>query len=127
MAYLIDTHAFLCYVDGNPNLSEKARSVLENTGWVKCLSISSLWEIAIKESLNKLVLTKPYETLSEYITANNIVLLPVAFSHLLQLRKLPHHHKDPFDRLMIAQAITEDLAIISKDQHFKSYSINVIW
>ena len=127
MVYLIDTHAFLWYVDGNPNLSEKAKSVLENTGWVKCLSISSLWEIAIKESLNKLVLTKPYETLSEYITANNIVLLPVAFNHLLQLRKLPNHHKDPFDRLMIAQAITENLAIISKDQHFKSYPVNVIW
>lgn len=127
MAYLIDTHTFLWYVDGNPNLSEKAKSILENTDWVKYLSISSLWEIAIKESLNKLVLTKPYETLIGYITANNIVLLPVAFNHLLQLKKLPHHHKDPFDRLIIAQAITEDMTILSKDQQFSSYPVDVIW
>jgi PIN domain nuclease of toxin-antitoxin system len=127
MAYLIDTHAFLWYIDGNPHLSEEAKAVIDNRESSRYISISSLWEIAIKESLGKLALTKPFETLQEYVIANNFVLLSVAFNHLLQLKELPHHHKDPFDRLLISQAITENLSIISADQHFKAYPVNVIW
>lgn len=127
MAYLIDTHVFLWYIDGSPNLSERAKTLIDSTYEGKYLSVASLWGIAIKQSLNKLSLTKPFDKLLHFATVNNISLLPIEFDQLLQLKNLPLHHKDPFDRLIIAQAITENLSIISADRHFKAYPLNVIW
>ncbi len=127
MNYLLDTHAFLWYVDGNPMLPLGIRRVIKNSETAKFVSIASLWEIAIKTGKEKLALTRPFETLPEYIEVNNFILLPIQPKHLFDLKELPHHHGDPFDRLIIAQAITENLTIISADRQFKDYPVEVIW
>ncbi len=127
MNYLLDTHIFLWYIDGNSNLSSTAKSIIEDTQFVKFVSIASFWELAIKSSINKLILDKPIETLPKYMIKNRLLLLSIDYKHLIRLKTLPQHHKDPFDRLLIAQAITENLTVISADQYFKAYPINVIW
>jgi PIN domain nuclease of toxin-antitoxin system len=127
MRYLLDTHAFLWYVDGKPNLSVKIREIIQSPDFVKFVSIASLWEIAFKTSKDKLTLTRPFETLPEYIDVNGFIILPIQPKHLFQLKVLQHHHGDPFDRLLIAQAITEDLTIISADKEFQAYPVRVKW
>jgi PIN domain nuclease of toxin-antitoxin system len=91
------------------------------------LSIVSLWEIAIKINLNKLTLGVAFEEFQDYLIINNFEILNLEFSHLKKISILSHHHKDPFDRLLIAQAISENLTIISADRHFDAYPVNVIW
>jgi PIN domain nuclease of toxin-antitoxin system len=127
MSYLLDTHAFLWYVDGKSNLPLKVKEIIQNPDFKKFVSIASLWEIAIKTSKDKLILTRPFETLPEYMKVNEFISLPIKAEHLFQIKELPHHHGDPFDRLLIAQAITENMTIISADQQFKAYPVNVIW
>lgn len=127
MNYLLDTHAFLWFIDGNPILSAKTKKAIQNPELMKFVSIVSLWEIAIKTSKNKLILTLPFEALPEYVNANGFVLLPIKTKHLFQLKELIYHHGDPFDRLLIAQAITEDLTIISADKEFEAYPVRVDW
>ena len=88
----------------------------------------SLWEIAIKVSLGKLALLKPYELIiPQQIEENDIELLPIAHNHLNKIIDLPFHHRDPFDRLIIAQAMTEGIPIISPDAAFSQYPIKLIW
>ncbi len=92
------------------------------------LSIASLWEIAIKVNLKKLTLPDAYETfIPKQLTLNSIEVLPVIIEHLTVVAKLPLHHRDPFDRLLIAQAIAENMEIISADPKFDSYGINRRW
>lgn len=127
MDYLLDTHTFLWYIDGKSNLSTDAINFIENKRNAKYLSIASLWEISIKLNQDKLSLTQPFESLPTYMTINNFNLLPIYHKHLSGLIDLPYHHKDPFDRLLIAQAIAENLIIISADRHFIQYPVSVIW
>lgn len=105
MNYLLDTHIFLWYIDGNPNLSPAAKSIIENSQSVKFVSIASFWELAVKSSINKLILNNQFEALPKYMIKNGFLLLSIDFKHLLNLKNLPLHHKDPFDRLIIAHAI----------------------
>jgi PIN domain nuclease of toxin-antitoxin system len=91
------------------------------------LSVASLWEITIKIQIKKLELGISLEELFEFVDRNQIEIIPINFIHLLQLSKLPTVHNDPFDRLIIAQAISENLKLITKDSIFKKYSINLIW
>ena len=94
----------------------------------KCyVSIASLWEIAIKIRLGKLSIKFHFEKFAAYLSDNEIELLPISLEHLLQLLNLDLHHRDPFDRLIIAQAITDNLTILSRDEHFKSYTERVMW
>ena len=127
MSYLLDTHTFLWFIEGNPKLSPKSNQIIQNTELVKFVSVASLWEIAIKTSKQKLILTQSFENLKEYIEVNDFKLLPIQFEHLSNLKNLPYNHADPFDRLIIAQAFTQNLIILSADRHFQSYPINVIW
>jgi len=128
MNYLLDTHTFLWFLDGSTNLSGKARRVIENTENTKFISIASIWEIAIKMNLGKLKLDIKLEELREEIIKNNFEILYLDFEHLIELSKLEEIHKDPFDRIIIAQAIFEKQAIISKDSNFSLYSgIQVFW
>lgn len=129
MRFLLDTHTFLWFITANPKLSNQARLIIENSDNIRLLSMASLWEIAIKTSQDKLRLSISFQELfTTHIQNNAIQLLPIEPKHLNQLLTLPYHHKDPFDRLLIAQAIIEDIPIISKDQVFKSYEeVNVIW
>lgn len=128
MNYLLDTHTFLWFLEGNNNLSEKARISIENTENIKFISIASIWEVAIKLNLGKLKLDIKLEVLKEEILKNNFEILPLDFEHIIELSNLEEIHKDPFDRLIISQAISEKLTIISKDSNFSLYSrVKLFW
>lgn len=128
MNYLLDTHTFLWFLEGNNNLSEKARISIENTKNIKFISIASIWEVAIKLNLGKLKLDIKLEELKEEILKNNFEILPLDFEHIIELSNLEEIHKDPFDKLIISQAISEKLTIISKDSNFSLYSrVKLFW
>ena len=128
MKYLLDTHTLIWFLMGDKKLSAKARGSIDNPGNRKFLSIASLWEIAIKVSLRKLVLDKPFEKLfPEQLHFNRIEILDITVDSLTKLTTLPFHHRDPFDRLIIAQAIVERLPIIGVDAVFDVYGISREW
>ena len=128
MKLLLDTHAFLWFVMGSDNLSVNARALIENPANENLLSVASLWEMAIKVSLGKLTLSAPFdELIPEQLKLNGIGLLNIKTDHLSLLAKLPFHHRDPFDRLLIAQAITEKIPIVSIDAAFDTYGITRLW
>ena len=127
MKYLLDTHILLWYIEGELDLSNQAREIIESAESTKYVSVATLWEIAIKLSIDKLTLTKPFEIIPEFININGFVLLPILPKHLFEIKKLTHYYKDPFDRLLIAQAISENMTIISADKIFNSYPVNVAW
>jgi len=127
MKILLDTHALIWFIEGDKKLSLKAKSEIENPRHEIFASTVSLWEIAIKSSRDKLELKKPFEELVESIYNNNIQLITIQVSHLNVLLALPHHHGDPFDRILLSQAISERMAIISTDRHFSSYNVRVTW
>jgi PIN domain nuclease of toxin-antitoxin system len=128
MNYLLDTHTFLWFLDGHENLSLKARTAIESSKNASFISIASLWEIAIKISLKKISLDIHLKDLKQEILKNNFEILPLDFEHILELSKLQDIHKDPFDRIIISQAITEKLTIISRDSHFGMYkNVKILW
>lgn len=127
MRYLIDTHVLIWYLNGDTDLSERYITLMHDPQNQLYISIVSIWEITIKLSLNKLDLTKSIKQIEEYILSKDYKVLNISFEHLKTLSELPHHHNDPFDRLLIAQAISENLTIISADRHFSAYPAGVIW
>lgn len=128
MKILMDTHTFLWFIEGDNNLSDAARSLIENHQYQKRLSIASLWEMSIKASLNRLELKTTFPNLIQnYVYNNGFDILSINAEHLEQLKRLPFHHKDPFDRLIIAQSLTENIPIITKDELFKRYTENLLW
>lgn len=127
MRVLIDTHAILWYLQGDANLSNLAMSTIENKDNDVFVSIVSLWEIAIKLGLGKLEIQRPFENLEVDLNRLDIKILPIAFAELDIYRSLPLHHRDPFDRILIAQSIGNSLTIITRDTLFKPYSVRLIW
>lgn len=128
MKLLLDTHIFLWFIDGSSNLSQNARTLIENQTNERFLSIASLWEIAIKVSIGKLKLQLSVSDLvTEQVYDNDIKLLAITPQHLDILKQLDFHHKDPFDRLIIAQAIAENLTILSVDSIFDNYPVKRLW
>jgi PIN domain nuclease of toxin-antitoxin system len=127
MAYLLDTHTLLWFFSGDNQLPESSRTIIKNIHESCFLSAASLWEITIKLQINKLELGISLEDLFEFVDRNQIEVIPINYLHLLQLSRLPAHHNDPFDRLIIAQAISENLKLISRDKIFKNYSVNLVW
>ena len=128
MKLLLDTHAFLWFVGDDFRLSGQAKTVMESPENELWLSIASLWEMAIKYSLDKLELTDPLGTfLDQQLSDNQIQLLPIDKPHVIHLGQLPFHHRDPFDRMIIAQGIVESLPLVSIDQHFPAYDVELIW
>ena len=128
MKYLLDTHTLIWFLTGDRKLSDKARGLIDNPGNRKFLSIASLWEIAIKVSLGKLALNKPFEKFfPEQLHFNRIEILDITVDNLIKLTTLPFHHRDPFDRLIIAQALVEGLPVIGADVIFDTYGINREW
>jgi PIN domain nuclease of toxin-antitoxin system len=127
MKLLLDTHTFLWFINDNSRLSARAKALLESDVDL-LLSIASLWEIAIKASIGKLTLSQPYHIfLPQQLTDNDIEILPISLSHLNVVATLPFHHRDPFDRLLIAQTIAEQLSIVSVDAMFDAYSVKRLW
>lgn len=129
MKYLIDTVVFLWVIfDERNQITEKARTLLEDPKNELSFSAASAWEIAIKYSLGKLELKKnPAEWLPDLISKMGLHPLPISQRHALEVGRLPHHHRDPFDRLLVAQAKSEGLSMITPDSLFKDYEIEVVW
>jgi PIN domain nuclease of toxin-antitoxin system len=127
MKLLLDTHTFLWFINNSPELSSSAADLLESDVDL-LLSMASLWEIAIKVSLNKLTLPDNYERfIPQQITLNNIEILTITFEHLTVVSRLPFHHRDPFDRLLIAQSMSENFQIVSVDTQFDRYGVSRKW
>jgi PIN domain nuclease of toxin-antitoxin system len=126
---LLDTHTFLWFIGGNPCLSGYARQLIEDTGNESVLSIASLWEMSIKTSIGKLRLNITFqEMVRDHINGNAMNLLPISPEHLDILRSLAFHHKDPFDRLIIAQSQSENIPVLSRDEVFDNYAgMQRIW
>ncbi|MFO7144185.1 PIN domain nuclease [Arthrospira sp. PCC 8006] len=128
MRLLLDTHIFIWLIDGNPKLSQTARQAIEDESNTLYLSIVSLWEITIKTSLGKLELAIPLEQIViNFILPSDIEILPIHLPHLLILQTLPFHHRDPFDRLLISQAKSETLTLLSEDGMFEQYEVEILW
>ncbi|MCH8506075.1 MAG: type II toxin-antitoxin system VapC family toxin [Ectothiorhodospiraceae bacterium] len=128
MRLLLDTHIFIWLIDGNPKLSQTARQAIEDESNTLHLSIVSLWEITIKASLGKLELAIPLEQIViNFILPSGIEILPIHLPHLLVLQTLPFHHRDPFDRLLISQAKSEALTLVSEDGMFEQYEVEKLW
>lgn len=127
MKFLLDTHIFLWLLFSPEKLTDKIRTVYKNQANEIYLSLVSIWEIQLKSQLGKLHLDIDLETIiDDNIHSGFIKLLPINLSHVLALKDLPFHHKDPFDRLLIAQAIQENLTIISVDSYFADYPVKVL-
>lgn len=128
MKLLLDTHALLWFLEGSDRLSSKARTAIEDLGNTRLFSIAGAWEMAIKVSLAKLNLTAPFEQLiPAQLDANAIQLLPVLPRHVAALIPLPFHHRDPFDRMLVAQAIVEDAVLVSADPMLDAYEVQRLW
>lgn len=127
MGNLIDTHALIWFLNGDPQLSEKAIKTIEANANSNFVSIASIWEIAIKVSLGKLELNKPFSHLSIQIKNNGFQILGITFEDTVVLSSLPFHHRDPFDRIIISQSISNNLAIVSKDRYLEDYGTGLIW
>lgn len=128
MIVLLDTHSFLWFIAGSPRLSPRAREVIEDPAHDKRLSIASLWEIAIKVSLGKLVVNEPVERfLPAQLEENGIEPLPIRTAHALKVAALPFHHRDPFDRLLVAQCLTDGIPLVSTDAAFDPYGVTRWW
>ena len=127
MKLLLDTHTFLWFLDDSPQLSQKGKALLEADNEV-LLSIASLWEIAIKLRLGKLTVAVPIEVLmTQQLIQNDIELLPITVAPLIVVSTLPLHHRDPFDRLLIAQAMVQQMPIVSADPAFDAYPVQRLW
>jgi PIN domain nuclease of toxin-antitoxin system len=123
---LLDTHAFLWWCEDSPELSKKARTVMKAEDCF--VSLASFWEIAIKISLNKLRLPGIIDRyLADQMSLNGFEQLEISFRQIMRCASLERHHGDPFDRLLVAQAQEESLAIVSRDPAFDRYGIKRIW
>jgi len=128
MILLLDTHTLLWFLRDDSQLSDSAKSMIEDPQNRKLVSVASCWEIGIKAGLHKLDLAEPSRTLLEReLPRNNFDLLSITLEHATAVETLPPHHKDPFDRLLIAQAMIEDIPVVSVDDKFDAYSITRLW
>ena len=130
MRILLDTHALLWFYLGDRKLSSPARAVIEDPNNIKLISPATFWELAIKISLGKYVLTESYDDFIQHaILDNGFVVLPIEPRHTSQVAALPFvaDHKDPFDRLLVAQSLVEAIPIVCNDERLDQYSITRLW
>lgn len=128
MKLLLDTHALLWFLAGSAELGTRARRSIEDLRNERLVSVASLWEMAIKISLGRLSFpTTDTGAVVGLLRSNRMEMLPVEAAHALGVAQLPRHHRDPFDRLLIAQAILEGAAIVSRDEQFAAYNVRRIW
>jgi len=128
MKVLLDTHAFLWLITDEDRLSENARQTFLNTENSLFFSAASLWEICIKKSLGKITLKDGwFQTIQQELEINTIQWLPIEMTHCAEVTELPFYHRDPFDRMLIAQAIVEEMKLLSRDSRLADYAIELIW
>ncbi|MFY9619480.1 MAG: type II toxin-antitoxin system VapC family toxin [Pyrinomonadaceae bacterium] len=128
MKLLLDAHAFLWFIAGDERLTNKARSIIEDAEKYSFVSAATLWEIALKTSLGRLSLTVPFgDLISHQMRLNGFQLLSINPSHLELLLSLQFHHRDPFDRIIVAQAAVEAMSIVSADSSLDAYEVKRLW
>ena len=127
MKLLVDTHAVIWFINNSNQLPKGAKQIIANAGNRCYVSIATFWEIAIKTSLGRLDLKADLSKIFQIIDDSGFEILPITIPHILTNSNLPFHHQDPFDRIIISQAIVEDLTVISKDNQFAKYDIKVVW
>lgn len=128
MRLLLDTHAFLWWIEGTPAVGRRARVAVANPDNEVLFSIASCWELAIKLSLGKLRLAESLTRfIPEQLRVNGFSLLDVQLRHVVRVADLPFRHRDPFDRLLVAQALEDDLTVVSADRVFRKYGVAVLW
>ncbi len=124
----MDTHALLWFVFDDPRLSDKAAALIEQPDVEKNFSIASVWEIVIKEQLGKLCLGMPVdEFVHEYIEKRDLNVIDITLPHLITYSALPLAHRDPFDRLLVSQAQTIKIPIVTADKQLSRYSVELVW
>ncbi len=128
MNLLLDTHTLLWMADGAPDLSVRAAAQIASPANAKHVSVASLWEIAIKVSIGKLSLRRPLGDLIASLRATGLVaILPISDAHMVKVSTLPLHHRDPFDRLLVAQALVDGLTVVGDDAAFDEYGVARVW
>jgi PIN domain nuclease of toxin-antitoxin system len=128
LTLLLDTHSFLWFVLDDRKLSAAAKAAIEDPANDIEISPASYWEIAIKIALGNYTLPQPYQQFMEQqLATNQFRILPIEIRHTALLTTLPHHHKDPFDRLLVAQALCEDISIVSSDPRLDAYGVKRLW
>ena len=126
MQLLIDTHILIWFLEGNNLLPKSKQQIISNSQNEIFVSIASIWEIAIKISVGKLNLANPLTDIIKQIAIEDIEILPISTEHTLQVSTMPFHHRDPFDRIIIAQSQVENLPIITDDSEFKNYLVKIL-
>jgi PIN domain nuclease of toxin-antitoxin system len=128
MRLLLDTNALLWFITGDSKLSTAARAAIEDPGNESFVSVGSFWEMAIKVSLGKLALAGTFPmVISRELARNGFTTLQISLAHVARISSMPFHHRDPFDRLLIAQAQEETLLVVSSDAEFDAYGVKRIW
>ena len=128
MKILLDTHTILWFVEDVGRMSEAVKVMIENEENEKFVSLASAWEIAIKVGLGKLSLNTSIEVFfADLLRRNGFSLLPISLPQALSVRSLPLHHRDPFDRLLIAQSLMEGMPIVSADLALDAYGVSRLW
>ena len=125
--FLLDTHGLLWLIQGDLQLSERARAVISNDANQLYFSVASIWEIAIKLNIGKLKIGHTIDDIYTLLAQLKIEILPIDQSDLIRYLTLPLHHRDPFDRVIIAQAIDRNLVLVSADRSFEAYSVQRLW
>lgn len=125
---LLDTHTFIWWVENSPRLSDNALELIQNIENECFLSLVSTWEMAIKVSIGKLKFTCPVqEYVPQHLTANQFRQLDISFRHVIGVESLEFHHRDPFDRLLAAQAVEDKMILVSADRIFDRYKVERVW
>ena len=128
MRLLLDTHAFIWYTTDSSRLTTTGRSLIDNGDNDILLSTASVWEMAIKHSIGRLNFSMPFmEFIKQQIAVNRIEILEISFDHIEVVASLPLHHRDPFDRLIIAQSMAEQIPVLRVDAIFDAYAIARLW
>ena len=127
MRLILDTHSFLWFTSGDDQLSRAARSAIEDADGEWCLSAASVWEMSIKSSIGRLGLPAPAPEYFAGKVRQGVRIIPLEWSHAAAVERLPFHHRDPFDRLIIAQAQSEGLRVVTRDPIFSEYGVSVVW
>jgi PIN domain nuclease of toxin-antitoxin system len=127
MNILLDTHVFIWFAEDDKSLPSKLKEIIEDEANDIFVSIVAFWEIAIKKSINKLELSIPFDDLLKITTDNGIEIMPILFEHTAKVEKLDFYHRDPFDRIIIAQGLIENMYIATQDTLFDRYKVKRIW
>jgi PIN domain nuclease of toxin-antitoxin system len=125
--FLLDTHVLIWFIQGDINLGDRIRSVIADDSNILYFSVVSVWEIVIKIGIGKLKIDYEVEEIYDLLEQLKIEVIQISSSDLAEYLKLPLHHRDPFDRLLIAQAIDRSLALVSADEIFEAYPVQRLW